>query len=443
MQPDDIETTRQIDALRAFASSAELAQLRQQAAAAKSAPDELDFLDLLGVFWRESVHSNFLGWLLNPAASHGVGDYFLKKFLLATAERSSDLWNKIEKANWSGAAVYLEWHAIVNGVSGYLDILIVNPEPPILCAIENKVFSPESVGQLSHYRKALENDYPNFTRHLVFLSPDGRHSQEATERDVWARANYTTVRHLVEKTIANNADSISEDVRVFLRQYATTLRRKIVPEAAEIQQLVRKIYLENRDVIELIYRHKPNYGMEAREMFSQAIADHGDWVPDATATNYLRFRSACWDQFAITRTGAPWFGAADGSLLMFDFWYGNAGAGSLTVQLNLWGTSNRIIGQKSGDDSLRAREKIVEAANRNPDVFNLAPIQLQSDMTRLFTKELVLGEQDLSRWDSRSVRDKIMAWVDDFHRNDFRRINEVIINCLREYEAGQSLPQGQ
>ena len=443
MQPDDIETTGQIDALRAFASSAELVQLREQAAAAKSAPDELDFLDVLGVFWQENVHSNFLGWLLNPAASHGVGDYFLKKFLLATAAQSSDLSDKIAATNWSRAAVQLEWYAIVNGGSGYLDILIVNPEPPILCAIENKVFSPESVGQLSHYRKALENDYPNFTRHLVFLSPDGRRSQEDTEKDVWTPANYTTVRRLVEKTLADNTHSISEDVRVFLRQYATTLRRKIVPEATEIQQLARKIYLGNRDVIELIYRNKPNYGVEAREMFSQAIADRGDWVRDATATNYLRFRSACWDQFAITRTGAPWFGAADGSLLMFDFWYGNADAGSLTVQLNLWGTSNRIIGQKSGDDSLRARAKIVEVANRNPDVFNLAPIQLQSNMTRLFTKELVLGEQDLSRWDSLSVRDKIMAWVDDFDSNDFRRINEVIVNCLREYEAEQARQSAQ
>ena len=59
MQPDDTETTVQIDALRAFASGPALAQLREQAAAAKSAPDELDFLDLLGVFWRKASIPTF------------------------------------------------------------------------------------------------------------------------------------------------------------------------------------------------------------------------------------------------------------------------------------------------------------------------------------------------------------------------------------------------
>ena len=431
MQPDDIETTGQIDALRAFASSAELAQLRQQATAAKSAPDELDFLDVLGVFRQENVHSNFLGWLLNPAASHGVGDYFLKKFLLATAAQSSDLSKKIEKANWSRAKVHLEWYAIVNGVSGYLDILIVNPETPVLCAIENKVFSPESVGQLSHYRKALENDYPNFTRHLVFLSPDGRDSQEDTEKDVWTPANYTTVRRLVEQTCADNADSISEDVRVFLRQYATTLRRKIVPEATEIQQLVRKIYLENRAVIDLIYRHKPNLVGEMKQTFREAIARQKGWVLDREDPLFIRFKIAEWAQFKALETGTGWLPQSS-ALLLFQFRFRDGHSNLPYLDLGLSPGSDELV-----------RKELFASAQQNPNLFTTRERDLPPNWSVIDAKESILDEDDLDNWDDPSVRAKIMAWVADFAENRFPKMNEVIINCLREYEAGQSLPQGQ
>ena len=427
MQPDDIETTGQIDALRAFASSAELAQLRQQAAAAKSAPDELDFLDVLGVFWLENVHSNFLGWLLNPAASHGVGDYFLKKFLLATAERSSNLWNKIEKANWSGAAVQLEWHAIVNGGYGYLDILIVNPEPPILCAIENKVFSPEGGHQLTHYRKALENNYPNFTRHYVFLSPSGMSSQWEDERKYWTPANYTTVRQLVEQTLDDNADSISEDVRVFLRQYATTLRRKIVPVSNEVQQLARKIYLGNRAVLDFLYDNKPNYVAETQQILREAIVQQGNWEIDQSTTGYLRFRPSAWTQFEAFETGTAF--AYTKALLLFEFYIA---AGSANLRLTLL----------QGDDEL-IRERLIASVNQNPGVFNRSPISHQEASGPLDIRENILNDADLDNWDDPSTRAKIIAWVADFAENRFPKMNEVIINCLREYEAGQSLPQGQ
>lgn len=442
MQPDDIETTGQIDALRTFASSAELAQLREQTAAAKSAPDELDFLDLLGVFWQENVHSNFLGWLLNPAASHGVGDYFLKKFLLATAAQSSnqadcmakrlrEIASKIEKANWSKAKVHLEWHAVVNGDSGYLDILTVNPEPPILCAIENKVFSPESVGQLSHYRKALENDYPNFTRHLVFLSPDGRRSQEDTEKDVWTPANYTTVRRLIEKTLADNTHSISEDVRVFLRQYATTLRRKIVPEATEIQQLVRKIYLENRDVIDLICRHKPDLVGEMKQVLRDAVAQQEGWVLDREDPLFIRFKVAEWAQFRALETGTGWLPRSS-ALLLFQFNFRDGYSNLPYLDLGLSPGSDELV-----------RKNLFASAQQHPNLFTTRERNLPANWSVLDAKESILDEADLDNWDDPSVRAKIMAWVADFAENRFPKMNEVIINCLREYEAGQSLPPAQ
>ena len=69
--------------------------------------------------------------------------------------------------------------------SGWLDILLVNEGRKIICAIENKIFSPESGRQLTFYRKALERDYCGFTRHYVFLSPTGMAPVHSDDRAFW------------------------------------------------------------------------------------------------------------------------------------------------------------------------------------------------------------------------------------------------------------------
>lgn len=347
LTPTDIETPSQMDALRNFAGSPDLAELErmldaarqglaqglEQLAAspnlaelermleeAKSKPTEPDLLAIIGVQGDETVHSNFLAWLLNPTANHGFGDYFLKNFLLDTVAQSDDACATIAAADWTQTSVRREWYALVDGSRGYLDILVVNWAAQILCAIENKVFSPESVGQLSHYRKALENDYPDFDRHLVFLSPDGRVSQEAREREIWRPANYIAVHNLVEQTVADNDDKISETVSVILQQYATTLRRNIVPElneSAELQQLARKLYLEHWEAIDLIYRHKPNWTADAKQICKEAVAQQKSWVLDKEDNNFVRFRSNAWDDFPATRTGTGW--PPSPALVLFEF----------------------------------------------------------------------------------------------------------------------------
>ena len=62
---------------------------------------------------------------------------------------------------------------MLDGHIGWLDILIVNEGQQTICAIENKIFAPEIGHQLTFYRKVLEWDYHDYTRHCVFLSSTG------------------------------------------------------------------------------------------------------------------------------------------------------------------------------------------------------------------------------------------------------------------------------
>ena len=131
---------------------------------------------------------------------------------------------------------------MVDEVSSYLDILILNRSAQFLCAIENNILAPEGGDQLTRYRKGLEAAYPNYTRRYVFLSPQSISPQRPEEREYWMPMNYTAILRLVKQTAVNGDLAISEEVRVILQQYATTLRRNIVPElneSAELQQLAR------------------------------------------------------------------------------------------------------------------------------------------------------------------------------------------------------------
>ena len=202
-----------LKALQDFASyNSDLQRLEQMLAEAKAQPAEFDLFEVLNLWWQEDVHSRVLTWLLDPNNSHGVGEYFLKTFLAHL-----DLPDCIRKTtDWSKSESQREWYCVVDGSGGWLDILVTNVGAKFACAIENKIFSPEGGRQLTHYRKALEAEYPNFTRRYVFLSPKGMESQWADEREHWKPMNYTTILQLVEQTIDNKRAAMSKDARSFL-----------------------------------------------------------------------------------------------------------------------------------------------------------------------------------------------------------------------------------
>ena len=54
--------------------------------------------------------------------------------------------------------------------------------------------------------------------------------------------------------------------------------------------------------------------------------------------------------------------------------------------------------------------------------------------------DYILDDEDLCNWDDPATRAKIEAWVKNFaeNENQFPAMNDVIVNCLREYEAEQN-----
>ena len=359
----------------------------------------------------EEFHSNLLGWLLDPQGDHGAGDRLLKAFLCRTGAPS-----EVQSVDWSRATVHREWPNVVDGKLGYLDILILNESEKELCAIENKIFSDEHSEQLTRYRIALSRRYPHAVCHYVFLSPTATLPHLEEEREHWKAVNYTAVFDSVQEVVSREDTPMGEDVRALLRQYATTLRRNIMPDTSA-RQAARKLYLENRTLFELIMQSKPDYKAELMEILRVAIAQQDNIKPAGESTDYLAFVPTEWVDLAAQASSS----GPTHPLLVFGF--------VLT-------RDNAYInfGVMPGNDQ-SVRQAIVNAVNGKPEVFSDAECHFASGWIRFHHTTPILEAGDYDRWDDCSVRDKIMRWVSDFAKNEVPQISSVIARNVPEFQS--------
>lgn len=411
-----------IRGLQNFANNpvlARLENLRQDQA------KELDLLHVLGVQDSELAHSNFLAWLLDPNQNHALGEYFLKSFLFRTCQAATKLGlpaitpARIHGTDWLHTEVRREWQ--------YIDILILNREARFVWAIENKIWADEGIGvdgksQLTWYRETLKRHFPNFAKHYVFLSPSGMPSQIAEERKYWTPENYATVRGLVDQAVRCKAAVLSTETEVFLRQYVTTLGRKIVPESNAVDQLARKIYLEHRAAIELIYRNKPDYRSDLKRIIKDTLGEQKRWQLDGEDSSWVRFHPIEWNGLPAMWTGTGWSSKA---IVLYQFYCTDDNA-------------HFYFTISPGDDEL-IRDEIIESVRRHPETFNRAGISKNPSWMSVHAHESILYDGDLDNWDDVDAPGptKLKSWLNNFAENLFPAMNEVIVNCLREYEAEQ------
>lgn len=101
----------------------------------------------------ELRHSNMLAWLFDPTQSHGLGDLFLRRWLmriLLESKVDSNTLNPVDvdSGGFVSVDVYREsWH-----IDLVILIKTLQKESWVI-AIENKVLSTQGEGQLARYRE--------------------------------------------------------------------------------------------------------------------------------------------------------------------------------------------------------------------------------------------------------------------------------------------------
>ena len=379
--------------------------------------EQLDALDLIapGMWRAEEFHSRIISWVLDPSAHHRQAGHFIAALLNATMAPP-----RLLTADWSSAQVLQEWRKDVDEQWGYLDILILNRDYRNLIAIENKTFSQEHSDQLTRYRRALADAYPDFTRHHIFLSPTGLPPNLERDRKHWQPAGYSVIHNAIQGILETGV--AEPNANALLQIYATAIRRNVMPDTS-IDQQARRIYLEHREALDRILANKPNWIEETKPVLREAVAKHSFWKLDREEAQFVRFRAAEWDEFPSSRTGTGWAPNSH-ALLLFQL-----GFYDKTPYLDL-GLST------AGSENAEIRAAIFDAVRQNPAVFKPTRNSLTDGWMILHEEpECILEPADYGPgWDDGTAQRKIEAWIDKFAAEQFPDMNRIIVDCLRRHQ---------
>lgn len=349
----------------------------------------------------ELRHSNMLGWLFDPAGSHGLADTFLRRWLMqvmlgadggeAAAPTISPVW--IDTAEFQSVRVQREWNN--------LDVLITFDARTLdgvgqwVVAIENKVDAQQGEQQLERYRKIVEASFPEAAgRFYVFLTK----SAESPNDPGWLTSTYADVLQALERCVAEREDSIGSEPLFLIRQYLELLREDFMDDSESVQ-LARAIYQRHAAAIDYILECKSDPLFDLTSRLEKRLAVEAvrlGIVMAKTGKGRIRFLPREWD-IAQNTGGTAWGDSGRFLLLEADLY-------SRTVELNMvladapeaWADA---VWERCGSPPLQRSQK-----NR-PRRFIKAyrgrsGIQLSQDL------ELDQAEDDIFEWIVGHMRDR-------------------------------------
>lgn len=202
----------------------------------------------------EIRHSNIIAWLLNPKENHGFGDGFLKKFIGNIVLDNEDREYKasllkVYLSNFFDMKIYREYKNI--------DILGVSEENKIVLLIENKVKSKESKGQLKRYSDFIEKKFKGYEIIKIYLTIQG---DEASEES-YISMSYHNVLEIIKEILDTNRENLVPNVCEFISYYIEILEEIVLGDTYKIN-LCKKLYKNNREILEYIRKNKENFDIE-------------------------------------------------------------------------------------------------------------------------------------------------------------------------------------
>lgn len=230
----------------------------------------------------EIRHSNFLAWLLNPNSNHGLGDRFLKMFLIDLAvDKKSNDFNvlTVQNLDYSNVEVRREWKNI--------DIVLIFSD--LVIAIENKINHFETPGQLETYKEEIENTFHVNHKVFVFLNPNGYDASHSE----FISYSYETIAKYLEQILSINKSLLTR-TRIYLEDYLENLKTTQMGDS-EKSALINNIYNHHKEFIDYIIQNKSSELQKVRTALEKLIKDK-NWVIGSSTKKYLRFLTADLDK---------------------------------------------------------------------------------------------------------------------------------------------------
>lgn len=247
-----------------------------------------NIFEAIGIVRREITHSDFLSFLLDPSGNHGMAAEFLHAFLfeVTKSHRPAGLSPiDVDLLELENVEVRREWN--------YIDLLIVSDSSKFVCAIENKIDSGEHSDQLARYKKVINDEYPDYTHILIFLTPYG---DPPAEDNDWFPFSYKDICRLISNLLDDARNRVGEDVCILIEHYICMLEKHIVAEN-ETTELAKKIYTRHKQALDIIFKAKPDKILVLNHHLQRKIKEGSSLgiELDYSTKSCVRFSVKRWD----------------------------------------------------------------------------------------------------------------------------------------------------
>lgn len=209
---------------------------------------------IVGMGSWEIKHSNFIAWLLDPKAPHGLGDVLVRRLIgclssqcAVAVERNRLLCLQDENLFDS---------IVIREKEDNIDLLFRTNDNRFVFCIENKTYSDASDTQLDKYHDAIESRYGNYdVRLFAFLTPDGRKvpQDKARSFEKWLPLSYEDVAGCLRDLLPAVEDP---KAHLLVSDYIDLLERLGIVSNETLDQELDQLYLDHKEVLDLVFERK-------------------------------------------------------------------------------------------------------------------------------------------------------------------------------------------
>ena len=155
----------------------------------------------------------------------------------------------------------------------------------VVVCIENKVLSKEHSNQLNRYRKIIDENFKDYRKTYVFLTPEGDLSDDETE--IYEPISYNFIIETLEKIISIYGESVNDQVKNYIKDYITIIKRELM-KTDQLTILSQKIYQNHKELLDFIYEHKPEVVDDLRKSMREELPKR-NWIEGSENKYYVRF----------------------------------------------------------------------------------------------------------------------------------------------------------
>lgn len=253
--------------------------------------EEVNLMDILRVSHRELQHSNFLSWLFDPNATHGLGDYVFKEFIKIYFKENEFQNLGVENGLSVFDFIYLDFDdLIIKREFKNIDLLFLSPKNKFFMLIENKIYSGEGKGQLKKYRNIVNELYVGYSHQIyIYLSLKDQVISEE-EAKYYVQLNYSHIIKLLEKILLSQKLNLADKTKFVFEQYLRTLK-SMLNQNKEIEDIAKSLYKKYKSAFDLVYKYNtPTETAEIGEIISDLIKSEPRIKSFHSNKTYIRFQ---------------------------------------------------------------------------------------------------------------------------------------------------------